>query len=84
MKFRALREKRRFISGKSVIGIDPAKRRHQAAILDPDGLQIGNPFSFSHDVHGFTEKALFNPKNSFVKLRLLGSFVLFFISVFIP
>jgi transposase len=56
MKFKALQTKRRFITGKTVVGIDPAKRRHQAAILDADGLQIGNPFSFSHDVLGFTEK----------------------------
>jgi transposase len=56
MKFKALQMKRRFITGKTVVGIDPAKQRHQAAILDADGLQIGNPFSFSHDVQGFTEK----------------------------
>lgn len=56
MRFRALQEKRRFISGKTIVGVDPAKQRHQAAILDADGLQIGNPFAFAHNVQGFTEK----------------------------
>lgn len=56
MKFKALQMKRRFITGKTVVGIDPAKQRHQAAILDADGLQLGNPFSFTHNVQGLTEK----------------------------
>ena len=53
MKFRALQEKRRFISGKRVIGIDPAKKKHQAAILDEQGLQAGKPFTFGHTYDGF-------------------------------
>ena len=35
------------------MGIDPAKRKHQAAILDEHGLQLGKPFTFRHDYDGF-------------------------------
>jgi len=54
MKFKALQMKRRFISGKTVVGIDPAKKKHQAAILDDDGLQLGKPFTFKHNHDGFS------------------------------
>ncbi len=53
MKFKALQMKRRFISGKSVVGIDPAKKKHQAALLDEHGLQLGKPFTFNHNHDGF-------------------------------
>jgi len=46
MKFKALQMKRQFIIGKTVVGIDPAKNRYQAAILDPYGVQLGKSFSF--------------------------------------
>lgn len=52
-KFQALQTKRQFISGKTVVGVDPAKDKHQGAILDPSGLQVGNPFMFAHDYRGF-------------------------------
>jgi len=29
-------------TGKTIIGIDPTKGKQQTALLDPDGLPIGN------------------------------------------
>lgn len=55
MKYRALQEKRQFITGKIVVGIDPGKDKHQAAILDPNGLQLGKPFRFQTNHVGYTE-----------------------------
>ncbi|NOY58812.1 MAG: hypothetical protein GXO75_07745 [Calditrichaeota bacterium] len=39
-------EKKDFVYGKYVIGIDPVKTFHQAAILNPKGIQIGKSLSF--------------------------------------
>ncbi len=43
------------ISGKTIIGIDPAKNKHQAVILRPDGSVCGRSFSFETNHTGFTE-----------------------------
>ncbi len=43
------------ISGKTMIGIDPAKNKHQAVILRPDGSVCGRSFSFKTNHTGFTE-----------------------------
>jgi transposase len=53
MGFRALQTKRHFVADKTIIGIDPAKRKHQAAVLNPMGLQMGNDFSFKNSHEGF-------------------------------
>ncbi len=53
MQTRQLQTKRRFIQGKTIIGIDPAKGKHQAALLDKDGLPIGKSFSFATTYQGF-------------------------------
>ena len=42
-----------YIRGKIVIGIDPAKARHQAVIIDENGIRIGKSFSFSVNYRGF-------------------------------
>ena len=42
------------ISGKTIIGIDPAKNKHQAVILRPDGSVCGRSFSFETNHTGFT------------------------------
>lgn len=55
MKFKALQTKRQFVCGKTVVGIDPAKRSHHATVLDCDGLRLGKSFSFAHNHKGFTE-----------------------------
>jgi len=48
-----LQQKRQLIEGKIVIGIDPAKCKHQAAIVQPDGMQLGKSFSFPVNTDGF-------------------------------
>ena len=42
MNHQALEQKRRIINQKIIIGIDPAKAKHQAAIIDASGMQRGS------------------------------------------
>ncbi len=49
-----LQKKRRLIDGKFIVGIDPAKAKHQAAIIDPAGDQVGKSFSFDVTSQGYT------------------------------
>ncbi len=49
-----LAEKREFIKGKIIIGIDPAKEKHQVRILDAERVPLGRTFSFQNDYNGFT------------------------------
>jgi transposase len=53
MNFRTYHEKRKSISGKTIIGIDPGKERHQAAVIDEQGIQKGKSFSFKVSHEGF-------------------------------
>ena len=53
MRSKSLEVKRHFINGKSIIGIDPAKIKHQGIIIDPIGVPLGNSFKFSNNFHGF-------------------------------
>jgi hypothetical protein len=39
-------EKKKMLSGKKIVGIDPAKERHQVAVLDEEGMQRGKSFTF--------------------------------------
>lgn len=55
MSYQALQAKRLFIRGKYIVGIDPAKAKHQATLIDPDGLQLGKSFTFKTDHLGYTE-----------------------------
>jgi transposase len=48
-----LRQKRHLLEGKYVVGIDPAKAKHQAAIVDTEGVQLGKSFSFPTSDAGF-------------------------------
>ncbi|NOG46879.1 MAG: hypothetical protein HND50_16675, partial [Calditrichaeota bacterium] len=43
-KFKALQIKRQYIADKYVVGIDPAKARHQAAVTNSKGIVLGKPF----------------------------------------
>lgn len=52
-KLRKLQAHRHFVHDRFLVGIDPAKDRHQVQILAPDGLPIGSTFSFSHSFSGF-------------------------------
>lgn len=54
MNHHALEQKRRIIDHKIIIGIDPAKAKHQAAIIDPAGMQRGTSFAFPVSVDGYT------------------------------
>lgn len=53
--YQALQAKRLFIRGKYIVGIDPAKAKHQAVVIDPDGIQLGKSFTFKTDHSGYTE-----------------------------
>ena len=47
--------KQQLIAGKYIIGIDPAKAKHQAVLIDPSGLQIGKSFAFDVTHEGYTK-----------------------------
>lgn len=51
MGYKAVQFKRQLVADKSIIGIDPVKSKHKAAVLNSSGIKIGNDFSFksSHD-----------------------------------
>jgi hypothetical protein len=49
-----LQNNRRLIDGKTIVGIDPAKLKHQAAVIDAARNQLGKSFSFSVSFDGFT------------------------------
>jgi transposase len=55
MSYATLATKREFIEGKIIVGIDPAKKKHQAKILAPNGIELGKTFSFPHSYKGFHE-----------------------------
>jgi len=52
-KFKALQIKRQFLINKYVVGIDPAKARQQAAIVDGHGMLSGKPFTFANSLDGY-------------------------------
>lgn len=52
-KFKALQIKRQFITCKYVVGVDPAKAKQQAVILDKLGIMIGKPFTFGTTRRGY-------------------------------
>lgn len=56
MKMKTLQTKRHLIDGKLIIGIDPSKKKHQAVVLDPKGIPLGNTFSFQSTYEGFNEE----------------------------
>ncbi len=53
MNSKSLEIKRHFIKDKIIIGIEPAKKKHQAVILDTAGILICNSFKFSNTFQGF-------------------------------
>jgi len=58
MKYRSYekcQEKKKEVSGKKVIGIDPAKEKHQVTVLDEEGMQMGNSFSIEVSYKGFRD-----------------------------
>ena len=53
MKFAEYKKKKVFITGKTIVGIDPAKEKHQASIMNEYGIQVGKSFSFRVNFDGF-------------------------------
>jgi transposase len=53
MAFKSLQEKRHFVTGKYVVGIDPSKDKHQAAVIETDGIQLGKAFTFTTTHQGY-------------------------------
>ena len=45
--YRSYQERRTIIAGKTIIGIDPGKTKHQAVIIDKTGIPVEKTFSFS-------------------------------------
>lgn len=66
MNMKTLQTKRHLINGKIIIGIDPSKKKHQAVVLDPKGILLGNSFSFQSSYKGFNEE-LWRKLNLIVK-----------------
>jgi len=58
MKLQYLETKRHYISDKFIIGIDPAKHKHQVMVLDPEGIPVGKSFSFQNSYNGFHFKSV--------------------------
>jgi transposase len=54
MSYAALQMKRRLVADKVIVGIDPAKKKHQATVIDTHGIQLGESFTFQHSYEGFT------------------------------
>lgn len=54
MQHSSLHHKRSMIDGIIVVGIDPAKAKHQAVIIAPTGIQIGKTFSFDVSHEGYS------------------------------
>ena len=50
-----MQENERRLKGKTIIGIDPAKSKHQARVLTPEGTTAGKSFSFATTYAGFTQ-----------------------------
>jgi transposase len=48
-------ERKRWVSGKVIVGIDPAKEKHQAVVLDEERMQKGNPFTFQTTYEGYNK-----------------------------
>jgi transposase len=55
MNHQRLQAQREQLAGKIVIGIDPAKDKHQVAVVDTHGNQRGSSFSFSVSANGYGE-----------------------------
>jgi transposase len=48
-------QRKQWVSGKIIVGIDPAKEKHQAVVLDEGRMQKGNPFTFQTTYEGYNK-----------------------------
>ena len=59
MNQQQLDQKRDWIKGKYIVGIDPAREKHQATVIDSNGNLVGKSFSFRQDPNGFHNQLWF-------------------------
>ncbi len=52
-KIKRHQQKKEGIAGMIVVGIDPGKEKHQAAVINEYGIQIGNSFTFRTNNKGY-------------------------------
>jgi len=57
-----LSRKRHWITGRFVVGIDPAQAKHPAAISESSGNAVGPSVSFNPKAWGFPEQLWFKLK----------------------
>ena len=55
VSYKKHQERKRNIAGLKVIGIDPAKEKHQVTVIDEQGIQMGHSFSINVSHKGFNE-----------------------------
>ena len=55
MAFKSLQEKRKFVRDNFIVGIDPSKAKHQAAVIDSNGIQISKAFTFKTSYKGYNQ-----------------------------
>jgi transposase len=53
VSYKRHQERKRKIAGIKVIGIDPAKEKHQVTVIDEHGIQMGSSFSINVSHKGF-------------------------------
>ncbi|MDH4233137.1 MAG: IS110 family transposase [Nitrospirota bacterium] len=56
MRTKRFEEKKRRVRGEKVIGVDPGMDRHQVAVIDESGMQLGKSFSIPVSYEGFEEQ----------------------------
>jgi hypothetical protein len=57
-RVRKLQQRRALVEGRFIVGIDPAKQRHDAVIVDPAGIPVGRSFSFKQSFTGLSHDLL--------------------------
>jgi len=55
VSYRKHQERKKVMRGMKVIGIDPAKEKHQVTVIDEHGIQMGESFSINVSHKGFNE-----------------------------
>ena len=58
MKTKRFEEKKKVVSGRKVIGVDPGRDRHQIAILSENEEQLGKSFSIPVSYEGYEDKLM--------------------------
>ena len=56
MPFKSLQFKRQLVLDRIIVGIDPSKKKHQAAVIDNNGIQVGKSFIFNVNYDGYTHE----------------------------